>query len=107
MPAQPPVGQPQVPQYEGNVREPAAIVEAPEAGLPGRREPIGEVENLGAAVPTATAGTMTPAMPTATEAPKTPATPTPLPPTPTPIPATNTPTPESGWFGGCEMRIPK
>jgi hypothetical protein len=104
--AQPPVGRPQVPQYEGNVREPAAILEAPQAALPEGRAPVGEVENLGAAGPTGTVGTPTAVMPTATQPPKTPATPTPLPDTPTPIPPTNTPTPESGWLGGCEMRVP-
>jgi len=108
LPAQPPAaGQPQAPsQVDTNVRKPAEIIEAPEAGLPQVGEPAGEVENLGGAGPTTIVDTPTPGLPTATEAPKTPATPTKAQDTPTPIPPTNTPTPESGWLGGCEMRIP-
>lgn len=92
----------------------AAIVDAIVAGqaptdLPEIVEPrVIEPENPGALDgPTAASGTETPAQPTAvpaTEAPQ--ATPTPIPDTPTPLPPTNTPTPESGWMGGCEMRIP-
>lgn len=104
IPPQPPAAPPAIP--DSSVREPAAIIEAPEGGFPEGREPVGEVEDLGAAGPTTIVGTATPAAPTATEAPKTPATPTPVPDTPTPIPPTQTPTPESGWLGGCEMRIP-
>lgn len=94
------------PQYGDNIREPE--IAAPDLVIPERPERVGELENLGAVEePTTMMGTATPGEPTATEAPKTPATPTPVPHTPTPVPATNTPTPESGWMGGCEMRIPR
>jgi hypothetical protein len=102
MPAQPPApGQAQPPpQYGEDIREP--VVQPPDVPPQGVQEPE-KLENLGAPAGT-TPGTVTPAVPTPT---RPPATPTKAPDTPTPIPPTNSPTPESGWMGGCEMRLPQ
>jgi hypothetical protein len=106
LPAQPrDLGQP-APPPEAGVGDTVPPVQVP--GLPERfQRPQVETEDLGAADPTRMAQTQTPSTPTETKVPAPPATPTPVPDTPTPIPPTNTPTPESGWMGGCEMRIPK
>lgn len=101
MPAQAPVagaGQP-APQYGTDIREPG--IQPPDVVAQ-----AGQLETPGAAAGATTlAGTPTPAPATATQA--VPPTATKKPDTPTPIPPTNSPTPESGWMGGCEMRIPQ
>lgn len=112
-PAVPGVGKPPVELGAQAPPSGAEVVDAIITGqvptdLPAVVEPrVVEPEALAAIdAPVVATETRTPEPSTATPAAAAKATPTAVPDTPTPLPPTSTPTPESGWLGGCEMRIP-